>query len=130
MDAAIFQHITDPAGAPAVVFQHQVISLVIADQIGPANMNVNVLGHVEVHKLPPEMFARKNIKRRNNAVLQDFLFVINVVQEQVQRGDALDQAALDHFPFTCGMIRGSKSNGKNLFRPGRIPIHVERDALA
>ena len=50
--------------------------------------------------------------RRNHPVLEDLLFVVDVVQKQVQRRDALDEPGLHQIPL----------------RPGNKPRHgVERE---
>jgi hypothetical protein len=127
---AVFQNVTDAAGTAAVVLQHQVLALVVADQIRAADVNVNVLRHVEVHELAPEMFSREDIGRRDDAVLQDFLLVINVAQEQVQRRDALREAAFELLPFLGRNDARQQVERENLLRARRIAIDVERDALA
>ena len=73
--------------------------VVIANQIRPADMDVNVPGHIEVHELAAEMFSRKHVERRDDPVLENLLLVINVVQKQVQRRDALGETAFEQFPL-------------------------------
>ena len=92
-------------------------------------MDVDVPGHTEVHELAPEMFSRKDIVRGDDAVLQDFLLVINVVQKKIQRGDALRKAALQQLPLPGGNDAGEQIERKNLLCAGGIAIDVEGDAL-
>ena len=50
---------------------------------------------------------------RNDAVLQDLLVVVDIVQEQVQRGYALDHAGFDMPPIPAADItRGMTSKGR------------------
>ena len=75
-------------------------------------------------------FPDNDVKLRDDAVLQNLLLVIDVVQEKVQRGDALRQAAFQNAPIPfAGMMRGTRSKGKILLRARRIAIDIERDAL-
>ena len=97
--APVFQHVAHAARTTAIVFQHEIIAFVIADQIRAANVDVNILRHVEVHELAPEMFSRQNVKRRDDAVLQNFLLVIKIVQKQIQRRDALRPGRAPDIPI-------------------------------
>ena len=72
---------------------------------------------------------RQDVKFRDDAVLDDFLFVINVVQEQVQRRDALGQAAFQKFPFRGGDDARQQVERENFLRALGVAIDVERDAL-
>jgi hypothetical protein len=127
--AAVFQDVTDAGRAAAVVFQHQIIAVLVADQVRAANVDVNALRHLKIHELTPEMLSRQNEKLRHDAVLHDFLLVINVVQEKIQRGDALREAALDVLPFIRRDDARQKVEGENFLRPLRVAINIERDAL-
>jgi len=57
--AAILEHIAHAGGTTPVVFEHQILALVVADQVRAADVNVNIFGHVEVHELAPEMFPER-----------------------------------------------------------------------
>ena len=127
--AAIFQNVTYAGRTTPVVFQHEVLPLLIANQIRAADVDVNILRHIEVHELAAKMFSRKNVVRRDDAVLQNFLLVIDVVQKQIQRRDALREAALDHLPFLRGNDARQKVEGKNFLRARRVTIDVEGHAL-
>src|SRR5262245_22184805 len=95
----IFQNVADAAWATAIIFEHHVLPLVIADQVRAADVNVNILRHLEVHELAAKMFSRKDVVRGNNTLLDDSLLVINVVEEKIERRDALRQTAFEKFPF-------------------------------
>ena len=49
---------------------------------------------------------------RQDAVLEDALRVIDVIDEEVERGDALPQARLDALPLLARMVRGMMSSGQ------------------
>ena len=46
-------------------------------------MNINIFWDIEPHKLPSKMFGPQNIVRRDDAILEDLLFMIDVVKEEV-----------------------------------------------
>ncbi len=81
---AVFQHIAHAAGTSAVVLQHHVGAVGPANEVGAADMNVDVLGDVEIDEFAAEMFAGKDVKRGDDAVLDDFLIVIDVAQKEVE----------------------------------------------
>jgi hypothetical protein len=67
--------------------------------------------------------------RGNDPVLHDPLVVIDILEEKVQRGDPLHQAALKKFPFPGRNDPGHQIEREDPLRDPRIAIHVERDAL-
>ena len=71
----------------------------------------------------------QHIEFRNHPVLENLLLMIDIVQKQIQGGDALGQAALQKLPFLGGNDPGDHVERKNLLRPGRIAINVKGDAL-
>jgi hypothetical protein len=126
----VLQHVTDPAGTAPVVLQHPVGPVVAADQVGAANVNVDVFGHVEIDEFAPKMFAGKDVVCGDDTVLDDLLLVINIVQEEVQGRNPLHQPALQEFPFLGRDDARHQIKGKNPLRPLRVAIDVEGDALA
>jgi hypothetical protein len=127
--APVFQHVTDTARTATVVFQHEIIPFVIANQIRAADVNVNVLGHIEVHELAAEMFSGQHVLRRHDTILENFLLMINVVEKEIQCGDALRQTAFEVFPFLGRNDAWQQIKRENFLRAGRIAIDVEGDAL-
>ena len=67
--------------------------------------------------------------RRDDAVLDDFLLVINVLEEQVERRDALGQSALNVLPLAGGNDARHEVDGEDALRAARVAIDVEGDAL-
>src|SRR4051794_11233166 len=68
--------------------------------------------------------------RRDDAVLDDLLLVINVVQEKIQRDDALREATFEIFPFLGRNNARHEIERKNTLGAAGIAIDVERHALA
>ena len=95
----VLQHVADAGGRPAVVLQHQVSAVRVADQVGAADVDVDVARHRRAHELAAEEAALVDQPRVHDAVAQDVLVVIDVFQEQVQRGQPLHQPALDVCPL-------------------------------
>jgi hypothetical protein len=75
------------------------------------------------------MFSRQNVKLRDDAVLHDFLLVINVVQKRfsaVMRC-ARPRSICSH--SLAGNDARQQIERKNFLRPLRVAIDIERDAL-
>src|SRR5579862_1258512 len=68
--------------------------------------------------------------RGDDAIFDNFLFVVDVVEEKVERGDALDESAFEKFPFLGRDDARHEVERKNAFGAARIAIDVERYALA
>ncbi len=113
----IFQHVAHPARTTAVVLEHHIFAFVAADQIRAAHVDVNVLWHRKVHKLPPEMFARQHTLRWNYTVFDDPLLVVDVMEEQIERGDALRQTSLEELPLPGRDDSWDQIEGKNALGP-------------
>jgi hypothetical protein len=62
-------------------------------------VDVGAAGHVEADHLRPVVGIAEHERARHHAVLQDALLMIDVVEEEVERGDALDHARLDVLPL-------------------------------
>jgi hypothetical protein len=106
-----------------------ILGAAIANEIGSADVDVNVPRHVEVHELRPEMRSFPDDLLRDHAVAEDVLLVINVVEEQVQRRDSLDQTAFDFLPFVGGNNAGQEIKRENPFRSLVVAVDRESDAL-
>src|SRR5579871_550540 len=92
-------------------------------------MDIDVLGHGEIHKFAAEMLSRQDVMRGDDAVLHDFLFVIDIVQEKIQCRDALNEPTLEKFPFLCWNDSRHEVERKNPLGAARIAIDVECYAL-
>ena len=67
----------------------------IAHQVAADDVGVDAERHVDAAQLAPVARGAEHQLGRHHALLQDALLVVDVVQEQVQRPDALLEAALD-----------------------------------
>ena len=64
----------------------------------------------------------------DDLVLQDFLVVVNVVDELVEGVDALLESALNPFPLLGADDAGNQVEGENALSAGGIAIDVKGDA--
>ena len=89
---AVLQHVADARRRAAVVLQDEVAAVGVADQVGAADVDVDVARHRRAHELAAEERALVDQARVDDAVAEDELVVVDVLEEQVQRGEALHQA--------------------------------------
>ena len=76
-----------------------------------------------MRRFPDDLF-------RNDAVAQNVLRMVNVVQKQIERGDALHQPALDQFPFLRRNDARNEIERENPFRSLVVVVDGEGNALA
>ena|SRR6266481_3925694 len=93
-------------------------------------MDIDIFRHVETHELRPEMDGAPNDVRRDNAIAHDLLLVVNVMQEQIQCGDALAEAAFHLFPFGARNDARDQIEREYPFRPLLIVVNRERHTLS
>ena len=125
---AVFQHVRHAGGAAQVVFEHVELAVAVAHQVDAADVAPDALRRVESDARLQEVARRQDELSRHDAVLDDALGVIDVVDEQVERLDALLQALLDGGP-----VRGADDAGQDVERedalgPRLVAVHGERNA--
>ena len=90
-------------------------------------MRVNVVGHIHAHHLRAELGVVLDLVARDDPGLQDFLLVINVVNEVVERGHALHQPGLHAFPLMRGNDAGNQVKRNQTLGAGAVFILVTVD---
>ena len=53
-------------------------------------MDVDITGHLKIDEFLAKVTGGKHVVRGDRAVFQNVLLVINVVQEEIESGDALN----------------------------------------
>ena len=96
---AALEHVADPRRRSQVVLEHQVAAVTVPDQVDPADVRIDVPGHLEPDHLPAEVARAEDEVGRDQAGLEDLLPVVDVREEEVQGLQALDEASLDRPPF-------------------------------
>src|SRR5438046_9106653 len=87
----ILDDIGNAGWATRIVLQHEKITVAIADQIGAANVDIDILRDIEMHELRAEVRSLADVIFWNHAITQNGLTVIDVVQEKIERGNSLLQ---------------------------------------
>jgi len=89
----------DTPGGAQVVLEHVVLAVAVPHDVHAGDMRVDAAGHVDAHHLGPVLGVVQDLLGRDHAGLDDLLPVIDVVDEAVERRDALDQAFFHRGPF-------------------------------
>ena len=96
---AVLQHIGDAGWHAQVVFEHVDLAVAVADQIGSRDVAPHAPRRVDADALRTVEGRRANDFLRNDFILQNLLVVIDVVNEFVERVDALLESAFDAVPL-------------------------------
>src|SRR5205823_7821240 len=129
-DLAILDDIGNAGWAARIVLQHEKITVAIADQIGAANVDVDISRHIEVHELWTKVRGLPDVIFRNHAIAQNGLTVIDVVQKKIERSNSLFKTALNFLPFFARNDSRDEIEWKNPLGPLGIAVNREGDALA
>ena len=126
---AVLEHVGDPGRATAVVFQDEVAAVLVADQVGAADMDVGVLRDGDADEFRTVMGGAEDDFGRDDPVLDDTLLVVDVVEEEIQRRDALDETGLNMLPLASGHDAREGIEREDAFRAFLVSVDRERDAL-
>ena len=100
---AVLEHVAHAAGHAQVVLEHVVAAAAVgvggAHDVDAGDVRVDAAGDVDAHHLGAELRVAEHLLGRHDAGLEDLLVVVDVVDEAVQRRDALAQAALHLAPL-------------------------------
>ncbi len=86
-------------------------------------------GRIEADHFLAEALRAEHQLGRDDAFLENALVVIDVVQKQVHRLDALQQAVFDRGPFVGGKHARDQVEGKDLLDAAAVGVDGEGDAL-
>jgi len=87
------------------------------------------VGHPGAAHARPVIGVAENQIRRDDAVRQDLLLVIDVVEQEIERGDPLDNAALDLPPFLGRQHPRDRIEGQDAVDCAVRRIEREGDAV-
>ena len=97
---AVFQHVRDARRAAQVVFEHVELAVAVAHQVGARDVAPDAARRLQPRARLAESTCPSEISSSGTTPSRTILLlVVDVVDEQVQRRDALLQPALDAVPF-------------------------------
>src|SRR5205085_6145515 len=100
----------------------------VADQVGAGDVAPDSERRIEAVTLLAEGDGRVDHVRRDGPVLEDLLLVIDIVDEAVERVDALLEAALDVVPLGGADDARDQVEGEDALGALIVAVDVEGDA--
>ena len=85
----ILQHVRHAGRAAQIVFEHVVLAVAVANQVGARDVAPDAARRIEADALLAEAGGGGDDVLGNDAVANNLLIVVDVVDEQVERGDPL-----------------------------------------
>src|SRR5450755_98 len=85
--------------------------------------------HAQTAHFAPQMTAAIDQPARNHSIRENLLIVVNIVEEEIEGGDALCQTLLDGGPFLRGNNAWEEIIGPDAFSPLVIAIDGKGDTL-
>ena len=98
-DAAIGEHVTDAGRDAQIVFKHDEVAGVQAQQIGTHDGDVDIARDLQAAHLTAIVLAAVDELAGDDSVVEDFGVGVDVAQEVIEGGDALGETALDVVPL-------------------------------
>ena len=128
-DLAVRQHVRHAARHAQIVLEHREAAVGQPHEIGAGDRHVEMPPQEDAAHLAPVVLRAVDQLARHDAFREDAAVVVDVAQEQVERGQALRQAALDRLPLRRGQDARQQVVGKDALGAGLIAVDRERDAL-
>ena len=125
---AVLEHVRNAGGRAQVVLQHVIAAIVMPDQVDAGDMRVDAVGQLQPDHRDLIGVVGEHMIGWDHAGLEDRLVVIDVVQETVQRADALGETFGEHLPFGARNDARDRVERDQPLGAGLIAIHRERNA--
>src|ERR1051325_2924755 len=124
----VLENVRDSGRTAEVILQNVNLAVAMANEVSSSDVAPNTPRWFQALTFLAIPFRRSNDMRGNDAVFEDFGSVIEVVDEKVQRENALFKAALDAIPFGGGHDAWHQVEGERLLDPGTLAIDVESNS--
>ena len=95
----VLHHVGDPGRRPQVVLEHPEGALRVADQVDARDVDAHAVGRHDAGRLAVEVLARRHQTAWDDAVAQDLLLAVDVVEVHLERLHPLRDALLQPRPL-------------------------------
>jgi hypothetical protein len=126
---AILEHVGHAARTATVILEHEVLATVVSDDVGADHVSVDPARRQDVQQLALVLLAREDQRGRDDVVLEALLAGVDVGDEEVEGGDALDESGLELLPFARGEDARNEIEGKDALDAFLLTVDGEGDAL-
>src|SRR5215475_8313713 len=124
---AIFQHVRHAGRAAQIIFQDVNLSVAVTHQISARNMAPDAAWRPQAHTGLEKTFGRLDEKGGDNAVVDDVLGLVDIINEEIEGLNALLQPTLNERPIARFHNARDDIEREDALRPSRITVDVERD---
>ncbi|MNI79950.1 hypothetical protein D3C73_1364430 [compost metagenome] len=76
---SIFKQIGKAGGGSQIIFQHQILALIITNQVDSGSSNIYIVWNVQMHHLIAKIFIRHDQTSGDDAFFYNLLAMINIV---------------------------------------------------
>ena len=126
---AVLEHVAGAGGRAEVVLEHEVLAVLVADDVDAGHVRVHAAGRLEADHLAAEVARAEDELGRDPPVAEDALLVVDVVEEEVERAHALDEAALEQAPLVARDHARDEVEGEDPLDSLLLAVDREPDAL-
>ena len=126
---AVFEHVGHAGGCAQVVFEHVKLAVVGLDDVNAGNMHIDVARYLHALHFGPVCRVAGDLRRGNDTSLDDFLIVVDVFQEGIQRAHTLAGAVVDDFPSGRPDDPRNDVERDGALGAGFVTVHRKSDAL-
>ena len=125
-DLPVLHHVRHSRRNAQIVLQHVDRAIAVPDEIRSADMCPHAQRRIDAAALGPEIPGVRQHLGRKHAVLHDFLIVVQVIDEQVERLHALLETGAHPFPLAA---RDDARNQVQRPRPvnGTVSLGIHRE---
>ena len=127
-DLAVGEHVRDARRRPQVVLQHVELAPAVPDQVDAGHVAADASRHGEADQFAHEARRREHDVAGDNALAQDPLLAVDVLQEEVERGHPLPEAPLQVRPLAAVDDAWDQVEREELLDPAVVLVDRERDA--
>jgi hypothetical protein len=99
---AVLDHVGDAGWCARVVLEHQEAAVVVAHDVDAADLDIGAVRQVVADHLAAEVAVAEHEVGRHDAIVENLLVMIDVVEELVDRRDPLHDTGLDGPPVGSG----------------------------
>ena len=124
----VLDDVADAGRRAGVVFEHQELARPVAHDVRAADVHIGAVRQVDAAHDRPVVRIAEDELGRDHPVRQDLLVVVDVVQQVVERGDALAHARLDARPVLRREHARDAVEGKDAVDRVALGIDGEGDA--
>ena len=124
----VLDDVGDAGGRAGIILEHAEIAEFVADDVDAADMHIGAVRDREILHLRPVIGVAIDQFGGDDAVFHDMAGAVNVAQEEVEGGDALDAGALQQIPFAGGDDARDTVERQDAVDRGGVRIDREGDA--